>query len=847
MTVTTQGPAGIERRDDLITLTIDDVEVAVPKGTLVIRAAELIGIQIPRFCDHPLLDPVAACRQCLVEIPDAGNGRGMPKPQPSCAIEAMPGMVVQTQLTSPVADKAQQGQMEFLLMNHPLDCPICDKGGECPLQNQAMSNGRPETRFTDDKRTYAKPLPISTNILLDRERCVLCARCTRFSAQIAGDPMIEMLERGALQQVGIYEDEPFSSYFSGNTIQICPVGALTSADYRFRSRPFDLVSTPTACEHCASGCELRVDYRRGVVMRRQAGDDPEVNEEWNCDKGRFAFRYASLDDRLDSPLVRGEDGQLRPASWSEALRAAAAGLTAAYGKTGVLPGGRLTNEDAYAYAKFARVACGTNDIDMRARPGSDEELAFLAADVAGTGLGVTYRELENAPAVVLVDFEPEDESPIVFLRLRKAAQKHGTKVFGLSSHGTSGLKKMSGRLIPVVPGDEAAVLMQLAAEPADGGADGPQAAAAAALREPGAVIMVGERAASSPGALGAARALAAATGARLAWVPRRAGERGSVDAGALPNLLPGGRPVADAAARVDVAADWGVESLPATPGRDLPAILSAAHAGELAALVIGGVDHADLPTPAAALAAVDAAEFVVSLEIRRSELTDRADVVFPVSAVAEKPGTFTDWEGRPRTFGVVLPDKGTLSDLRVLATLAQAMGRPIGLSDAAHARAELAELGSWDGERARGPEPDTSGVSRGPGEYALSTWAQLLDGGRLQDGAKALAGTAPQAQLRLSAATAARVGVAAGDAVEINRRNGSLTLPAEIVPDMPDGVVWVPTNSVLGGSLRERLAAAHATSVRVVKAARTGAVDPADAPAPSETGSTASTSQGGGE
>ena len=285
MTVTE--PARDAQAVEMVDLTIDDVPISVPKGTLVIRAAELIGIQIPRFCDHPLLDPVGACRQCLVEV------EGQRKPMASCTITCTPDMVVRTQNTSESADKAQQGVMELLLINHPLDCPVCDKGGECPLQNQAMSNGRAETRFLDVKRTFPKPIPISTEVLLDRERCVLCARCTRFSQQIAGDPFIELLERGALQQVGIAPGEPFSSYFSGNTVQICPVGALTGTAYRFRARPFDLVSSPSVCEHCADGCAQRTDHRRGKVLRRLAGDDPQVNEEWNCDKGRWAFTYAT--------------------------------------------------------------------------------------------------------------------------------------------------------------------------------------------------------------------------------------------------------------------------------------------------------------------------------------------------------------------------------------------------------------------------------------------------------------------------------------------------------------------------------------------------------------------------
>ncbi|WP_142386978.1 NADH-quinone oxidoreductase subunit G, partial [Mycobacterium hubeiense] len=420
---------------EMVNLTIDGVAISVPKGTLVIRAAELIGVQIPRFCDHPLLDPVGACRQCLVEV------EGQRKPMASCTTSVMPDMVVHTQYTSEAADKAQQGVMELLLINHPLDCPVCDKGGECPLQNQAMSNGRAETRFEDRKRTFPKPIAISSQVLLDRERCVLCARCTRFSEQIAGDPFIELLERGALQQVGIATGEPFQSYFSGNTVQICPVGALTGTAYRFRARPFDLVSSPSVCEHCASGCAQRTDHRRGKVMRRLAGDDPEVNEEWNCDKGRWAFTYAAVGDRITTPLLRDDDGKLRAASWSEALGVAGAGLAAATGAAGVLVGGRATAEDAYAYAKFARIVLGTNDVDFRVRAHSREEAEFLAAHIAGQPMTVTYADLVKAPAVLLAGLEPEEESPIVFLRLRKAHRKHGVHIISIAPLRSRGLSK----------------------------------------------------------------------------------------------------------------------------------------------------------------------------------------------------------------------------------------------------------------------------------------------------------------------------------------------------------------------------------------------------------------------
>ena len=536
---------------DLVNLTIDGIPISVPKGTLVIRAAELLGIQIPRFCDHPLLDPVGACRQCLVEV------AGQRKPFASCTTPVMEGMAVLTQISSPAADKAQQGVMELLLINHPLDCPVCDKGGECPLQNQALSNGRAESRFTESKRTFPKPVNISAQVLLDRERCVLCARCTRFSKQIAGDPFIDMFERGALQQVSIYENAPFESYFSGNTIQICPVGALTSAAYRFRSRPFDLVSTPSVCEHCSGGCAQRTDHRRGKVLRRLAGEDPEVNEEWNCDKGRFAFTYATRQDRLTGPLVRESDGTLVPASWREALGIVADKLGAARGRAGVLPGGRLTLEDNYAYAKFARVALDTNDIDFRARPHSDEEADFLAAHVAGRGLlagsaSVTYRAIEAAPIVLLVGLEPEEEAASVFLRLRKANLKHGLRVFSLAAYRSNGLFKTGGTLLPTVPGTEAAMLARIETGQVTGGG----ASLAELLSTPGAVILVGERLATSPGALSAAVRLAGATGAELAWLPRRSGERGAVEAGVLPNLLPGGRLVTDAAARGEIAAAW---------------------------------------------------------------------------------------------------------------------------------------------------------------------------------------------------------------------------------------------------------------------------------------------------
>jgi NADH-quinone oxidoreductase subunit G len=815
MTVTQD--SGAETRpvpEGHVRLTIDGREIDAPKGELLIRTCERLGIIVPRFCDHPLLDPAGACRQCLVEV--EMGGRPMPKPQASCTMTVADGMVVKTQHSSPVAAKAQAGVMELLLINHPLDCPVCDKGGECPLQNQAMSTGRTDSRFVDVKRTFEKPLPISTQVLLDRERCVLCQRCTRFSEEIAGDPFIDLLERGAEQQIGVAQDKPFQSYYSGNTIQICPVGALTSAAYRFRSRPFDLVSTPGVDEHSSSGAALRIDTRRGTVLRRLAGNDPEVNEEWIDDRARFAFRYLGSKGRITRPMIRNADGALVETSWTEAMEVAAQGLLAARERgIGVLPGGRLTVEDAYAYAKFARVAAGTNDVDFRARPHSDEELDFLASQVVGQGPEkLSYTRLEAAPAVLCVALEPEEEAPVVFLRLRKAARKHGQRVYHLGQWTTPAIERTSrdtgaaspaakDNLIPAVPGAEPTVLGELPEEVVE------------ALRG-GGVILVGERAAEVPGLYSAVAELGERTGAAIGWVPRRAGDRGALEAGAVPTLLPGGRPVADAAARAEVERAWGLGAgaLPAEPGRDAAGILAAAAAGELGALVVGGVDPTDLADPAAALVALAEVGFLVSLELHTSAVTELADVVLPVAPDAQRPGSYLNWEGRRREFGPALDATGVLPDCRVLDTLAVEMDVDLFTQTPAAAAGELNRLGSAAGAAPAAPRVPAGPFPRpGYGQAVLATWRQLVDDATLTVDEPALAGTARPARARTNAATAERLGLTAGEPVTVRTERGSVTLPLALA-DLPDGVVWLPGKS--GEShVRSRLGAGHGDLVGV--------------------------------
>jgi NADH-quinone oxidoreductase subunit G len=748
-------------------------------------------------------------------------------------------MVVRTQLTSPVAKKAQEGIMELLLVNHPLDCPMCDKGGECPLQNQAMSTGRTDSRFHEQKREYPKPVNISSQVLLDRERCVLCQRCTRFSEEIAGDKFIDLMGRSSAEEINVYRDEvyggqgggnagegegdvPFNSYFSGNTVQICPVGALTGAQYRFRARPFDLVSTPSVCEHCAAGCAQRTDHRRGKVTRRLAGDDPAANEEWNCDKGRWGFRYATAFDRLTTPLIRDTGtGELREASWSEALAVAADGLREALearskaeseglagNGVGVLTGGRLTVEDAYAYAKFARVALRTNDIDFRARPVSAEETEFLASNVAGV-TEVTYADVDRASSVVIAGLEPEEECPILFLRLRKAYTKRGLKVVALAPFASRGLAKLGATVRTAAPGDEARLL---AGDPVVAEALG-GAARPAGLGAP--LLLVGERLATVPGGLSAAVALAARTGAKLAWVPRRAGDRGAVDAGCLPNLLPGGRPVADATSRAELTGAWDLPSgtLPAWPGRDTDAIIAAAAQGRIGALVVAGVDPADLADPRLAEAALDRVGFLVSLELRHSAVTRRADVVLPVAPVVEKAGSFLDWVGRLRTFEAVL-NTTAMNDARVLDALAAQLGVTLGTGEVNSTRRELGSLPATRAQRPGPPEvAPADPVRPGAGEALLATWHQLIDLGTLTDGDEHLGGTARPPVVRLGKAAAAALGLADGDPVTVGTDRGAVTLPAELT-DMPDDVVWLPTNSP-GSTVRRSLGVAAGAVVRI--------------------------------
>jgi NADH-quinone oxidoreductase subunit G len=725
-----------------------------------------------------------------------------------------------------------------------------------------MTAGRAASRFTGHKRTYRKPVAVTAQILLDRERCVLCQRCTRFAAEIAGDPFIALQERGPSQQIGRFDpavlgfaapageaetgagwtappvivdavttefapideerlftdpdslapagrDAPtshvqtaeldplpgaaieapgtapaldgtsFGSYFAGNVVQICPTGALTAASYRFHGRPFDLVSVESVAEHDSSGSKVRLDIRRGQVQRRLAGDEPSLAREWLTDKDRFAFAWQQLPERLTAPLIR-QDGLLRPASWPEAIAVAAKGLAGA-SAVGVLPGGRLTVEDASAYAQMARSVLGTCDIDLRARPLSGEETDFLRSAVAGAGVGVTFEDLGNASAVVLAGFEPEEEGGIVYLRLREAAAK-GAAITAIAPYASPGVRRLGGKLVQVLPGAEAAALDQLVRS-------GPGAL-------DGTILILGERLALSPGALTSALA-AQGAGARLAWIPRRVGERGAIEAGCLPGPLPwtGSAP--------------GVDDRAGSAGRDTVGILAAAMAGQIDAILIGGVELEDLPCQVEARAALERA-FTVSLEVLPSTVTALADVVLPVAPPAEKSGTYINWEGRARPFPRALATTA-MSDATVLGAIAAAMGSTVDFSlGAAHARlAQAAQTREPDAAPDRpasapGAEaaPDLIPVA---GQALLATWHLALDAGRCQAGDPNLAASAKAPFAVISEATAFESDTAEGESIRVSTSAGEIVVPVHIA-DIPDRVVWLPTNTV-GSQVRRTLGA----------------------------------------
>ncbi len=829
-----------EAKPTTLTVTIDGRPVECRPGELVIAAAERHGVRIPRFCWHPRMTEVGMCRMCLVNI-DSGRG---PALQPSCMVPVADGMAVDT--TSPNVKKAQDGILEFLLINHPLDCPVCDKGGECPLQDQTLAHGPGETRFVEQKRHFAKPIPVSRLVQLDRERCVLCDRCTRFADEVAGDPLIHFLGRGNQTQVNTFPDHPFSSYFSGNTVQLCPVGALTASSYRFKARPWDLEESESTCTRCSVGCRVAVQSTRNEVVRmlgvdtdpfsEVTGDDDRlgsVNHGWLCDAGRYSVESLSSPDRLGVPLVRStEDPDLLvEASWSGAIGTAATSITDAIQTAGpssvaVLGGARLTNEAAHAWSQLARTVIGTDNVDAQLGDG-------LPADVV---LGLPPATLDDAcgaATLVWIGPDPKEELPVAFLRLRTAVRAQTVRVVEVSPIETSLTPLAKVSLRHRVGEASVAVRAVLGARGggdvgATGGVVPAHVSAAAELLDAGGpiVIAVGRQSlAESPehvvdAVLSLRDALPEATFLPLL---RRGNVMGALEQGLSPGLLPGRLTLADG--REHWSGAWGAE-LPEQPGLDATGILEAAAAGRIKTLVLVGSDPlGDAPDRDLAQRALAGAEHVIAVDTFVSASTARADVVLAAAGFGETAGTTTNLEGRVTQLSRRVTPPGTArEDWMIAAELALALGGDLGFETADELTVRLtATVPGHDGLGALSPGADAtrpidaphlvdgalvgrrppgsmpSPVAPGPveplGEVPVDAYSlrlvsplELYDDGVTVGHSPHLAPLARGGVLRLSPYDFERLGVGAGTEVSARSSHGSVVVPAAPDARVPAGV-----------------------------------------------------------
>jgi NADH-quinone oxidoreductase subunit G len=646
---------------ETVTVTVDGRAIEARPGEVVIAAAERAGVYIPRFCWHPRMKPVGMCRMCLVDIK---GPRGFAL-QPACFVTVADGMEVVTK-SDPVK-KAQDGVLEFLLINHPLDCPVCDRGGECPLQDQTVAFGPGESRFVEEKRHFEKPIPISDLVLLDRERCIQCARCTRFADEIAGDPLINFVERGDQVQVLTFPNEPFASYFSGNTVQICPVGALLATPYRFRARPWDLEQVESTCTACSVGCRVAAQSSSNRLIRYLGIDSDPVNQGWLCDKGRFSYEAIDHEDRLGGPLMRtGGDGQLTDCGWGEALDRVTRELRNVVELHGpasvaVLGGARLTNEDAYAWAKLAKGVLGTDSVDCQLGDG-------LPADLVLGLPRATIDEACSASTVVLLSADLKEELPVLYLRLRQAAVEGQTRILEVTPQPT-GLTKYAAASVSYAPGEAAQVVRALV-----DGSNG----AGELLRDGNVVVVLGRPsvAESDQWVSEAARVLAGLPGVKFLPALRRSNVLGALDMGLAPGVLPGR--VSLDAGRQWYSEAWG--QLPKERGLDAAGILSAAAEGRVQALILLGADPlSDFPDRALARRALGGAGFVVAVDLFLTESARQADVVLAAAGPGEKSGTTTNIEGRVSVVNQKVTAPGTARpDWILAAELATRLGHDLG-------------------------------------------------------------------------------------------------------------------------------------------------------------------------
>jgi NADH-quinone oxidoreductase subunit G len=777
---------------NLVNITINGVEHRVPEGELVIRAAQDNGTYIPRFCWHERMEPVGMCRMCLVQVE---SPRG-PMIVTACTNQVADGMAVDTENAE--VKKAQEAVLEFLLANHPLDCPVCDKGGECPLQDQALAYGPGESRFVEIKRHFEKPIPLSDLVLLDRERCVLCARCTRFSEEISGDPLIEFMDRANTTEVNTFPDHPFASYFSGNTVQLCPVGALLAKPYRFRARPWDLTRVESSGLYDTAHPRVEIHASQNEVLRLVGVDNDATNHGWLSDKDRWGHEYLQSEHRLTSPLLR-RDGELVEVSWPEALDIVASRLQLVLEEDGgesvaVIGGANGTNEDAYALSRFAREVLGTPHVDARMDDGLSAP--FLAATVDRALIS----DLDEADTILVWGPDLKEEHPTLYLRVRRAAQQLGKKLVVVHPRAT-GLDDRAAIKLTYRPGGGFALLEEIG--------DGTHPEVTAALSAQGVVAVVGMASVADGPRLAesvAAMVRRTAGSARILPLHHRSNVFGALDMGLAPDLGPG-----------RVAAD--------RPGKDTRQIMEALSEGTLRALLLVGADpRRDMPDARVAEDGLYGAEYVVSIDLFLHDSNRDADVVLPAAGFAEKEGTVTNVEGRVQKVNRIRPAPGAARpDWSIIEDIAGHLGRSLGLSSAETIAKEIAEnLPLYDGvthdflewEARDGVVVPRNGRQalehipvglegpQAPGAQLTLHRARTLydDGVRLRH-CRSLHSLAPGAVAKLNPADAPGLGVNEGSAVMVTTSQGEGEFTAVLDPSTPPGVVYVPMNQVGAASL----------------------------------------------
>ena len=834
-----------------INLIIDGREVTATEGEMLHDAAKRGDVEIPVFCYEPKLgEPVGACRMCLVEI------EGIPKLQTSCSTPVRDGMVVHTRTDQ--VKHAQSAVVEFLLVNHPLDCPVCDKGGECPLQDISMGWGPGKSRMTDNKRHFEKPIELSPLVAIDRERCILCYRCVRFSQEVAEDEQLQLLERGDRTFVGTFDDRPYVAPFHGNITDLCPVGALTNYTYRFRARPWDIEQAGSVCTLCPSQCNVSFTVRDERVKRVIARDNPDVDDGWLCDRGRYGFEMFDAAERVRGPRLRvGVE-----ASWEDAIAKAAAALKHGGVESAAIVGD-ASNEEGYLVQRIMREGLGSPHIDSRPSRGPGREALVRLAQPE---ISARVRDIDDAGAILVVGTDPLHSSPILDLRIRKAIRRNGAKLI-VATEAPTTLDGGAEAIVRYGPGQAGGFLSELAGALATAGTpsslgdrrEGPGLSsevdgADSAKRSEGvpavadvlksterAVVIWGDRIGRGQGAAEALLDVASALdleskeGSGLLEVPEFTNARGLREAGCLPDAGPGLSAMRPPLTTSEVANGGNV-------GMATEEIRAALESGELKTLLLFGVDPLrDFPDTTSWKNALAKANHVIAFSTFETATTAMADVVFPLETHAEKDGTVSHPDGRLQR---VRPSASRPGDIRpnwgVLAELSLTLGHDTGISSQPSAFAALAEAvpfysGISDSDiggrgirwqdtpaSANVPEPTatpgagspkrSAGASLecfgdpAPGALALSTYRDLW-AGPITELNPPLRFLAPQQRVELSIPDANHLGLQTNDDVTVSQNGTSLRAKVSIKERVPEGTCLLiegvadgNANALLNGS-----------------------------------------------